>query len=161
MAGILFTNGKLVLAGYNQHKLCITGIGGKKKNDEMPHQTALREMLEELFELDVIPEALTKSLSIMLPFDKLIIATKKYTVFIMSFDNLNTVFRVLHWFGYVKSRVYETIPTSVSELLFNRTIHTRAEFSMLALVPCHYNLSLDSHFINDIYAFKNCESYLT
>ena len=57
MAGIMFTDKNSVLAGYSSHKLAITGIGGKKKGDETAIQTAIRETVEELFELEEIPKA--------------------------------------------------------------------------------------------------------
>ena len=55
MAGIFFTDEKIFLCGYSQHKHKITGIGGKKQNNELPYETALRETLEEIFEFDNIP----------------------------------------------------------------------------------------------------------
>ena len=62
MAGIMFTNGSLVLSGYSQHKNKLTGIGGKKENNELPYETALRETMEELFELKEIPTELYKNI---------------------------------------------------------------------------------------------------
>lgn len=159
MAGILFTDRNLVLAGYNQHKFSITGIGGKKKDGEKPHQTAVREMLEELFEFVEIPERLTRIICDYFKFDNLICA-KNYTTFVMSFEELNIIMSLFKFAGDLQSRVYDTIPLTIADLLFNRKIDVGAEFSHLALIPCTYNLSLDHHFLQDIYAFKNCEHIL-
>jgi hypothetical protein len=52
-AGIVFTNGTHILAGYQPRKKNphISGLGGSKQKDESYMQTAWRETLEELFEL--------------------------------------------------------------------------------------------------------------
>ena len=159
MAGILFTDNKLVLSGYNQHKFTMTGIGGKKKHDELPHQTAVREMLEELFEFVEIPETLIRVIHASLSFDKLI-CTKNYTTFVMSFQDLDKIFGFIRMVGNLTSRVYDVIPLNIHDLIFLRKIDVGAEFSHLGLIPCSYNISLDRHFIYDIYAFKNCGRYL-
>ena len=51
-SGVLFTNQTNVLAGYNIKINAISGIGGKPVDTEDPDVTAIREMLEELFELN-------------------------------------------------------------------------------------------------------------
>ena len=71
MAGIMFTDGKLVLAGYNSKHLFISGIGGKIKENETPILTAVRETVEELFELEEIPGRLLDRLYEKLTFDRL------------------------------------------------------------------------------------------
>lgn len=53
-AGIIFTDGKHVLAGYQKNRF-FSGIGGSKEPSETdPKFTAIREMLEELFGFDEI-----------------------------------------------------------------------------------------------------------
>jgi hypothetical protein len=159
MAGILFTDRKLVLAGFNQHRFAITGIGGKKKDDELPWQTALRETLEELFEFVEIPERLLRIVAGSLSFDSLI-CSKGYSTFVMSFHDLNKIMRMLPFAGELVSRVYDVLPTTVEQLVLTRKVVQGAEFSHLSLIPFVHNLSLDRHFINDIYAFKNCENII-
>jgi len=154
MAGILFTDGKMVLGGYNNHSFYITGIGGKKKGNELPYQTAVREMVEELFEIEEIPEDLLTHLENILNFDTLI-GSKYYDTFVMSFDVLKKITGVVNQFS-VKSKVYDTIPESIMELIFMRKQVENAEFTHLVLVPCMYNVALDKNYMSDIYAFKNC-----
>jgi hypothetical protein len=157
MAGILFTDGKLVLAGFNHHRFCITGIGGKKKDNETPVQTAVREMLEELFELDGVPDSLKKTIMNVLTFDN-VMSNQTYTVFIMNFNDLQRVCREV-FATNCPSKVYDEIPLTISDLLLKRKILRDSEFSHLSLLPCVYNISLDQNLLSDIYFFKNCENY--
>ena len=155
MAGILFTDGKMVLAGFNPHKFRITGIGGKKKQVELPYQTALRETIEEIFELNEIPPKLVEELTELLKFDS-VLATKHYTTFIMNFNDLELILEKMCEYQ-LSSKVYDIIPTSLLGLLFLRKQVASAEFSHLTLIPCTYNLEFDNSLLVDIYSFKNCE----
>jgi 8-oxo-dGTP pyrophosphatase MutT (NUDIX family) len=152
MAGIIFTDGKLVLAGYNSKHLFISGIGGKIKENETPIITAVRETVEELFELEEIPGTLFDRLYEKLTFDRLFFKSE-YTTFIMTFNDLKSIFKVLGEFD-LKSRVYDKIPTSLEELLMTRK---GGELSHILLIPCVDNIVLDKLFIGDIQTFKNCE----
>ena len=158
MAGILFTDGTMCLAGYNQHRFCISGIGGKAKDGELVYQTAVRETLEELFELEEIPDACMSIICSSLKFNT-VMSVPNYSTFIMSFNDLDKILLFVRMFQ-VKSRVYSEIPGTITELLLNRKTHENAEFSHLALLPCTYNLALDRHLLNDIYAFKNVKNTL-
>lgn len=156
MAGIMFTDGKFVLAGYNPRKFHISGIGGKAEENETPIQTAIRETLEELFELETIPEDLKTILFENLTFDT-VFSGSGYTNFIMDFRyDLEVVFNAISKFD-VRSRVYSTIPQTLEQLLMTRIVVPEAELSHLMLIPCVYNIGFDMSFINDIYSFKNCE----
>jgi len=152
---MLFTDGKNVLAGYNPKKFHISGIGGKAEEGETPVRTAIREVLEELFELEEIPKGVSTMLYEKLTFDKLFFR-HDYSNFIMDFDDLKTIFKILSYFE-LKSRVYDTIPTTLEELLMTRKVVKEAELSHLMLIPCVYNIGLDERFVGDIQTFKNCE----
>jgi hypothetical protein len=58
-AGVIFTNNTHIIAGFQQDEqanVCaFSGIGGKKEisDEEIPKFTAIREMLEELFDIQV------------------------------------------------------------------------------------------------------------
>jgi len=152
----MFTDGKFVLAGYNPKKFYISGIGGKKKDNETPIHTAIREVLEELFELETIPEDLKNVLYENLTFDT-VFSSNGYTNFIMDFRyDLEVFFEAISKFD-VRSRVYSTIPQTLEQLLMTRIVVPEAELSHLMLIPCVYNIGLDEKFIDDIYTFKNCE----
>jgi len=152
MAGILFTDGRLVLAGYNSKHLLISGIGGKAKENETPIQTAIRETVEELFELEEIPYILFERFYEKLTFDRLFFKSE-YTTFIMTFNDLKCIFKVLSEFE-LKSRVYDKIPTTLEELLMTRR---GGELSHILILPCVDNIVLDKLFIGDIQTFKNCD----
>jgi len=156
MAGILFTDGKLCLAGYNPHKFHITGLGGKSQPNETPTVTAVREVIEELFELTENIDTIVVYIHGILSFDKLIFFGS-YSMFVMDFKALDRILNALNIFN-VHSKVYEAIPKTLTDLLMTRTVSMNAEFSHLALIPCVYNLKLNETFVNDVYIFKNCES---
>jgi hypothetical protein len=94
MAGILFTNKTLVLAGFSDKSRLVTGIGGKKKRGEFPCQTAVRETLEELFDI-VVEQSLLDTLCGMLVFDECI-GTPSYTTFVMTFRDLKLILDVVY-----------------------------------------------------------------
>lgn len=152
----MFTDGKHVLAGYNPRTMKISGIGGKAKEGEMRIYTAIRETVEELFELEDIPQELTAILYNNLTFDTLFVRGD-YTTFIMDFRyDLEIIFNAISKFD-VRSRVYSTIPHTLEQLLMTRIVAPEVEISHLMLLPCVYNIDLSECFLDDIYSFKNCE----
>ena len=156
MAGILFTDGKHVLAGYNQHTMKISRIGGKAKEGETAIHTAIRETVEELFELEEIPQELIELLYNNLTFDDLFFKGG-YTTFMMDFNyDLEVFFNSMTNFE-LKSKVYDTLPESLEDLIMTRKVCPTAEMSHLMLLPCVYNIGLDDSLLLDIYSFKNCE----
>lgn len=141
MAGIFFTDGNLFLCGYSQHKNKITGIGGKKQNNELPYETALRETLEEMFEFHNIPFELLNELNASLRFDN-IISSKKYTNFIMSFHDLQLILNIINKYN-LKSRVYKTLPKNFNELIYQREFVNNTEISKLYFFPLKENPDFD------------------
>ena len=152
-AGCLFTDGKHVLAGYQPHKKnpVITGIGGTSKEGEQPFDTAIREMLEELFELERIPADLIKDVKLIIPRKRIVI--DKYTIFAYSFDDLYIIMQLVcnHT---CKSRIYNELPTNLLELISDRKWNSRRqEITDLALLPLVSNLSISKEFINDVNSY--------
>jgi len=142
MAGIFFTDGNLFLCGYSQHKNKITGIGGKKQNNELPYETALRETLEEMFEFNNIPFELLNELNASLRFDN-IISSKKYTNFIMSFHDLQLILNIINKYN-LKSRVYKTLPKNFNELIYQREfVNNNIEISKLYFFQLKENPDFD------------------
>ena len=149
MAGILFTDGKLVLAGYKPYKGYITGIGGKQKENEPLFQCAVRETLEELFGwTNIHPEIVTVSTERL----ECIREThyKGYTQFHCSFESLRLLLVFLSMFMQVKSSYYTSFPFTIDELLFNRNVPDGAEIAQLALLPYVPDLRIAYHFANDL-----------
>jgi hypothetical protein len=83
MAGILFTDERMVLAGCRSNGV-ITGIGGKRKQDETPYKTAVRETLEELFEYKKVPVKMIEAVIESVPYKK-IIKNGSYVFLLYSF----------------------------------------------------------------------------
>ena len=151
MAGIFFTDANLFLCGYSQHKNKITGIGGKKENNELPYETALRETLEELFEFHNIPFELTNELNASLRFDN-VISSKSYTNFIMSFHDLELILNIVNKYN-LKSRVYKILPKNFDELVYQREFVNNTEFSRLFFFPLKENPDFDFSLNLDISSY--------
>jgi hypothetical protein len=152
MAGILFADDRFILAGYNPFKLAITGIGGKKEGDELPTQTAVRETLEELFELETIPEYVFQTIWKHLRFDN-VLYSNGYTVFIMDFDALHSIITTVK-VSKLKSKVYDKLPANLSELILMRKSYKNAELSHILLLPREEIFQLDRFFMKDISHLK-------
>lgn len=134
-AGIVFTDGKLMLAGYQPKKThpYISGIGGSKKNNETPQDTAIRETLEEIFDIEIVKEDMLDLIK------KNIIPGKtvkngSYVCFVYSFNDLEKLLNIVKYSG-LRSPLYNQIPTTVSDLILNRDTTNESEISHLCLLP--------------------------
>lgn len=159
-AGVAFTNGTHVLAGYQPYKKhpCISGIGGKRKKGENYMQTALRECIEELFEPDKpIPNPLFSKLVSVVP--QKIIQSGSYINVIYSFDDLHKMLRIIKRSRLI-SRLYSTLPKNLNELIINRRLSSerKSEISHLTLLPI-ITTSIEEPFI-DPYFLKDMPSFL-
>jgi hypothetical protein len=151
MAGILFTDERMVLAGCRSNGV-ITGIGGKRKQDETPYKTAVRETLEELFELEVIPEELMNDVYANITSYNVI--SGPYTIFVCTFHDLKEIIDMVRSYT-VKSAVYDELPRSLEELIFNRHFSEKSEFTHLVLLPYFCNTRIENYFLKDIKMFLN------
>ena len=146
-AGTIFTDGRLILAGYQPHKMYISGIGGSKKPHETYTETALREMLEELFEINKIPGPLISDIVNTVKPQK-VLQNKQYVMLVYTFTDLDRILELLSKYD-LSSRAYDTIPTTLLELLFSRKFHEKNEISHLCLLPL-IRSSIDSYLLEDI-----------
>ena len=151
MAGILFTDERMVLAGCRSNGV-ITGIGGKKKNDETPYKTAVRESLEEIFELKVIPEELLAD--VYGKINSYNVVSGAYTIFLCTFCDLKEIIDIVRSYD-VTSAVYDELPRSMEDLLLNRHPSDKSEFSHLVLLPYFCNTRIENYFLKDIKMFLN------
>ena len=146
-AGCLFTDKKLVLAGYQfRHgKGVLDGIGGSRDGSETAIETAFRETLEELF--DIVPSAalVTEMRRTFKPRSKF--QTGQYICFVYNFKTLEKMMVFLKAHG-LRSPLYKVFPVTVSELLFARRIRP-TELTHLSLIPFVDELSLEEHFLKD------------
>lgn len=159
-AGCLFTDGKLVLAGYQPFKEvpCISGLGGTKKEGETVFQTAMRETIEELFEIKDISVVFLEYIKRQLPGKY--IRNNNYIFIVYNFKQLERLLMILKNQGK-KSYLYTYFPTTLNELLFKREIihktdssHVLPEISHLCLLPAvnhlHTTPLVDNYFITDL-----------
>jgi 8-oxo-dGTP pyrophosphatase MutT (NUDIX family) len=152
MAGIIFTNQKLFLAGYKSFKGYITGIGGKQKDNESLFSTAIRETLEELLGIENIQSyELHLFEAGMKPFH--IVENKGYTQYYFTFIDL-TLFLKYTYILRKKSPYYDNFPVTIEDLLLERKNIEDSEISHLALLPFVKNLKLASHLADDINLYE-------
>lgn len=160
-AGSVFTDGKLILAGYQprKRKPFISGIGGKKEEGETYMDTAVRETLEELFEFKEIPEKLKEEIkSEVVPLR--VVQSASYIMVVYDFDGLEQILRLIKKHN-LNTPLYDFLPTTLMELLFKRKLDVssenlffKPEISHLALLPlvkhAKANPFVDSYFIDDM-----------
>jgi hypothetical protein len=149
MAGIMFTDQSMVLAGYRSGGL-ITGIGGKREGNELPFQTAIREMLEELFEFDNLSSEVFQQVHDTISSTEVIMGA--YTVFMCSFYDLK---KILSMLKDSTSKLYDRFPLTIEELVLNRRRDKKCEFTHLVLLPFSPNLRIQNCFLKDISLFLN------
>ena len=149
-AGCLFKDTVHVLAGYQGGKVppCISGFGGHCEKDEPIFLTALRETVEELFGVDKVPTTLLHQLETVLPV-KDRIQQDCYLCYVFSFQDLEVLLQTVKD-SSLRSPLYSTMPTTVSDLLFQRTVTLPSEIRHLCLLPCLSPLYIDPCFQEDI-----------
>jgi hypothetical protein len=154
-AGCIFYNEQFILAGYQprKQKPIVSGLGGKREGEEDASTTALRETIEELFELQTVPLEWIQEIQATIPFQSFL-QNGDYITFLYSFDDLQKLLLSLQFKGCT-SEVYEEFPTNLFSLLFNRKqLAYPAEISHLLLFPLvnHPKDSpfVDRHFLSDL-----------
>lgn len=144
-AGCIFTDGNLILAGYQSKGPYISGIGGSSNKNEPAIITAMREVVEEL--LDIKPcDDLLNHLEGLRYIRKIV--NGSYTIFVYNFIDLSTILQLVKNYS-PKTDLYEKFPTNVQDLVFNRRIQN-VEVSHLCILPLKKNLKFDKYFINDL-----------
>ena len=158
-AGSVFTDGRLILAGYQPLKRSptISGIGGKKEEGEAYIETAIRETIEELFEVSDIPKSLIADIKTVTP--QRIIQNGKYIMIVYNFADLEEILKIVKKHK-ISSPIYDKMPVNLMDLLFNRKLmysnpdpFWKPEISHLSLLPVvnHKGVHfVDSGFIDDM-----------
>lgn len=135
-AGCIFFDEKFVLAGYQprKQKPFLSGLGGKKEEGETYEITALRETIEELFELQTVPLQWIHTIQERIP-SKGSLKNGDYISLLYSLEDLQQILLILQEFG-VESELYEEFPNNLLSLLFYRKqLQYPAEISHLSLLP--------------------------
>ena len=152
-AGCIFTDGNVVLAGYQPRKkpAILTGLGGKREALELPQETAWREVLEELFEWAETPLHLVATLCTLSP--KKIIERGDYIQYVYSFDHLQHMLEIVaeEWPSF--SPVYTSPPRTLHDLLLKRK-KADVEVTTLCLLPVQ-GQEVAGHFKKDLFLITN------
>lgn len=152
-AGCMFHTNLHILGGYQPHKRrpFISGIGGSKEENEDYVQTALREMVEELFHVKLVNTTLIATLRQIKP--EKIVMQKGYVILVYTFATLEKMITIVYDSGII-SPLYATKPNSVCDLVFNRLVNKEAEISHLSILPFvkHRDSAvfIDREFVRDI-----------
>ena len=147
-AGTLFTNKKVILAGYQPKLGSISGIGGMKEEGEKYKQTAIRETIEELFHVKKVPKKLIKEIIKTVEIEK-IVKNESYKILIYNFRSLKKILKIIKDHG-IKSPLYKKIPLTLSTLLLNRKSISTSEIRQLVILPFEKDIVVHEYLINDI-----------
>ena len=134
-AGCIFTDGSLILAGYQPTKKTpiISGIGGKRDEDEYYFETAHRELLEEVFGIKEGHQNLSTHIERMIkPVRTLYVGN--YVNLVYTFKDLEYILILIHSLS-MKSEFYDEFPQNLQDLIFKRKTVHGAEIQQLVILP--------------------------
>jgi hypothetical protein len=150
-AGCLFTDKQSFLAGFQRKQQRWTSFGGKKYHGETAFMTAMREVIEELFEVSITQKTLTKLIcSINFSFP---IQDETYIYYIYPYEVIFQLIDILYEDGY-QSPLYDEWPSSLSELIHKRKTNESSEmehiqiFYKTEIQDIHH--ALDDFFYKDL-----------
>lgn len=160
-AGCVFTDGGLILGGYQPYKMYpfISGIGGARENGEDHLETALRETVEELFNIrepDIPSNLISTLVEQFIP--RTIIQNGSYVMLVYNFKDLDKFLAICKSYKVV-SPLYAKFPTTLDSLLFTRNGRKGdpeiSQLAILPVVPDHDpdNPFVDPRFISDMAMF--------
>jgi hypothetical protein len=158
-AGILFTSHNTVLVGYKivNDNWQISGFGGKRNEDETYYQTAIRETLEELYEVPITNEMIDYVVR-RLEYTK-VVNNNGYILIICKLSKI-TEFMLAAVHFMFDTPLYETLPYSATALIGERNDKFSSEFHYLGFmstklivsktgsVDCDPNLISDMEYIS-------------
>jgi hypothetical protein len=157
-AGVLFTNNTYVLGGVQQcnDKHIVSGIGGSRQDGETYIYTALREMIEEIFDIIEVPKKIITVLEKRFK-PTHVFQTQTYITVVYTFKQLEQMLRIVKKQG-LESRLYESIPCKLHELMLYRFPCNDCELSRLLLVNLYpartYSSAIHKDFIQDLVQYK-------
>jgi len=158
-AGCLFAEGSVALAGVQKQflvasgkrKPVLSGLGGRRESNDIDWvHTALRETVEELFDLKEVPIALINQLRLLLPI-RHVIENSGYVIIQYTFDDLAVLLKRC---SSLVSPLYKVQPHTLHDLIVKRCVGA-SEIGSLALVPRLQGVTIDQHFEEDLASRKN------
>jgi hypothetical protein len=155
-AGCVFMSNSHILAAYqtkknlsNQKYSHISGLGGKREGNESYMETALRETLEELFDLEKVPEDLLTSIEETL-IPTRILLEGSYVCVVYGLDQLVEILYLCNQSLRYPILYPAGVPLSVEDLILKRTVIPESEVSHLCLLPLISSLKIDRFFLDDV-----------
>ena len=157
-AGCLFTNGTHVLAGFQPNKKTpsISGFGGKRHGTETFTQTALRETLEELFNVKPVSVHLIELIEKNMNPNRVLKQKTKgglYYILHYNFDDLKLILKYASSYC-VDTPLYDEWPSSIQRLIFHRKIEATSEISHICILPLAEKITIDDNFKKDLCGLK-------
>jgi len=156
-AGCVFTDNKLILAGYQPKKgvKLISGFGGGRKVGENYFDTAMREVLEELFEIKP-NEDLLRALNVEFQPSRIVV-NGNYIILQYSLDDISILTDIISRY-YSHSPVYSDMPINITDLIFKRKYMKGMEVQTVLLLPFVSDFLVDGNFRKDIDIIQTYET---
>ena len=135
-AGLVFTNGDLILCGYEPHKKipAIYGIGGKREStDTTYYHTAFREAFEEILGVGP-PAGLVGTLAGAARPQKTVKVGGGYIMIQYTFADLAHFLDIMRRAG-VRTLFYTKAPRTLEDLLIRRLCRASTEMTHLCVLP--------------------------
>lgn len=153
-AGILFLENASFLAGFQRKQMRWTGFGGKALPQEIPEETAVRETVEELFEINLSKQHiqdLVEELDIWMPY-----SSSGYEFFLLPFSGITIISDFLEAKEY-RTPVYPQFPKSITALISHRILSKATEIEKINLFSFsdiqEFQPAFDKHLLSDLRFF--------
>jgi len=149
-AGILFQYDTKFLSGWNPSLGAWSGFGGKRRGTETSIQTAVREVVEELFQVNPDIDDIDVLGELLSPFD--FEQNGDYVVFFMNVSSLFQISVFLEKKGY-RSPLYSSFPTNVVDLVEERKLPEGNTYEVTHLCFLDASFSsgpIDKYFKSDL-----------
>lgn len=151
-AGILFQNMHqgTFLSGYHSKLKKWSGFGGRRIGNETAWETAIREVVEEIFGIFLPPVSLNTLQQALSPME--FFQTEDYVCFVLPIDYVFKLAELLDLIEYKSPFYGRDYPRTVTDLLEKRKIDPNkyVEISELAFVKPNFHGPIDIHFLNDM-----------
>ncbi len=150
-AGILFqdTSTGRFLSGWNPKLQAWSGFGGRRQKNETAWETAVREVIEELFGVRLYSRALDSVLRLFFPMEFYVQST--YVCYVCPIERVFELGQILEMLEY-KSPFYKYYPRTTIELLETRTDQNVVypEITSLRFLDLTCKDPMDKHFKSDL-----------
>lgn len=137
-AGLVFTNGDLILCGYEPHKKvpAIYGIGGKREStDTTYYHTAFREAFEEILGVGPPADLVGSLVGAAIPQKTIKVGSAEgYIMIQYSFRDIIRFLDIMRRAG-VRTPFYTKVPRSIEDLLLLRLHKASTEMTHLCILP--------------------------